>query len=216
MLDEVFDVIQRGGTMMWVILAVSLVTAAFIGERVYVLWVSLRLNMDHFVDQLIDFLDQQQMSRALELCTAHERHPFGNVAKAGLLKANMPDREIQRAMEAAALRAYPIVTRRVGYLSMLANVATLMGLLGTVFGLIEAFRGVSEADAAAKQEILSKGIAMAMSTTAFGLIIAIVAVVASAILQSRQGRLIAEIEAKATDLLNYLAERSRTAAKRAG
>jgi biopolymer transport protein ExbB/TolQ len=104
----------------------------------------------------------------------------------------------------------------VAYLATFANVATLLGLLGTVMGLIDAFHGISEADAAAKQEILSKGIAVAMLTTAFGLVTAIPALLSYAVLQARQNTLLAQTEAKATELLSYLAEKSRSAARRPG
>lgn len=214
MLDDAFILMQRGGPLMWAILFVSLFTVAFIIERVFVLWFRYRLDIDQFVDHLIDLIDDQKFSRALEVCSAEERHPFARIAKAGLLRASASDREIQRAMEAAALTEYPAVTKRTAYLAMFANVATLLGLLGTVMGLIEAFHGVAEADAAAKQEILSKGIAVAMFTTAFGLMTAIPAIISYAVLQSRQSMLLAQVEAKATELLGYLVEKSRSASRR--
>lgn len=216
MLDDAFDIMQRGGAFMWPILLVSLCGLTFICERSYVLWVHYRLNVDQFIDHLLDLLEDQKFSHALEVCNAESRHPLATVAKAGILKASGTEREIQRAMEAAALRLYPSITKRTAYLAMLANVATLLGLLGTVLGLVDAFRGVAEADAATKQEILAKGIAVAMNTTAFGLIAAIPALIAYAILHNRQNTVLAQLESKATELLNYLAEKSRLAARRAG
>ncbi len=109
---------------MWAILLVSVLTTTFICERVFVLWFRYRLNIDQFVDHLIDLIDEQKFSRALEVCNAEEKHPFARIAKAGLLRASTSNREIQRAMEAAALQQYPVVTRRIAYLAMFANVAT--------------------------------------------------------------------------------------------
>lgn len=203
------DVMQRGGGFMWVILVASVVALALIIERAYVLWFRYRLNADEFINQIVGYLEEKKFSRAIEACTVEDAHPLAEVIKAGLMKANESDKDIQRAMEAATMRVLPDITKRVNYLSMLANVSTLLGLLGTVMGLIESFRGVAQADAAAKQDILSKGIAVAMFTTAFGLIAAIPAIVAYSILQNRQGELLGQIESKATDLFNYLSARNR-------
>jgi biopolymer transport protein ExbB len=216
MLEEAFNVMQRGGTLMWAILLVSVLTVTFVLERAYVLWVRYRLDINQFFEHLVELVEEQKYARALEVCNAQERHPFARIAKAGLMKAGSPDRDIQRAMEAAAIREYPVITQRVAYLATFANVATLLGLLGTVMGLIDAFHGISEADIAAKQEILSKGIAVAMLTTAFGLVTAIPALLSYALLQARQNVLLAQTEAKATELLSYLAEKSRLSARRPG
>jgi len=206
------DVMQRGGSFMWVILFASMVAVALIIERSYVLWFRYRLNAEEFINQIIGYLEEKKFSRAIEACNVEGSHPLAEVLKAGLMKANESDKDIQRAMEAATMRVMPDITKRVNYLSMIANVSTLLGLLGTIMGLIEAFRGVAQADAAAKQDILSKGIAVAMFTTAFGLIAAIPAIVSYTILQNRQGTLLNQIESKATDLFNYLSARNRRVA----
>ena len=203
------EVMHRGGGFMWVILVVSVIALALIIERTYVLWFRYRLNADLLLNQIIAFVEEKKLSRALELCSLEGRHPLAEVLKSGLMSADQADLDIQRAIEAATIRVMPDVTRRVAYLSMLANVSTLLGLLGTIMGLIEAFRGVAQADAAAKQDILSKGIAVAMFTTAFGLLAAIPSLVAYTVLQSRQQSLLAQIESKATDLFNYLSARNR-------
>ena len=204
MLDDSYDLMQRGGPLMWVIFSVSIVTVAFICERVYALWGRLRLNVDQFVEHLIELLEQQKMSRAVEMCHVEERHPLAHVAKAGLMVAHGTEQEMRRSMEAALLGCYPDVVKRTHYLPVLANVATLFGLLGTVLGLIEAFKGVSEADAATKQEILARGISMAMFTTAYGIAVAIPALIAAAIFQARETQMLAQLEAKSAELLNYL------------
>ena len=214
--DEALAYMMRGGAFMWPILLVSVCSLTFACERIYVLWYRYRLNVDRFVDQLIDLMEQQKFSYALEVCHTESRHPLAVVAKAGIVKANCAEREIQRAMEAAALRLHPQITKRVGYLAMLANVATLLGLLGTVSGLVEAFAGIAEADVVAKQEILAKGIAVAMSTTALGLMTAIPALVAYAILTDRQNNVVAQLESKATELLNYLVSKSRSVGRQGG
>lgn len=209
-----FDVMTRGGPFMWVIFSASVVSVALIIERTYVLWFRYRMNADQFVNQIVGYLEDKKFSRAIEACNVEAGQPLAEVIKAGLMKANESDKDIQRAMEAATMKIMPRVTQRVPYLAMLANVSTLLGLLGTIMGLIESFRGVAAADAAAKQDILSKGIAVAMFTTAFGLVAAIPSIIAYSILQSRMSGLLTDIEAKATDLFNYLSARNRRLAKK--
>ena len=208
-----FSFFASGGPWMWPILIGSIVALALIIERTYVLWFRWRLNSEQFVNQIVGYLEEKNFSRAIEACNVEGSHPLARVLKAGLMKANESDKDIQRAMEAATMNVAPDVTKRVNYLSMLANVSTLMGLLGTIMGLIDCFEAVKNADAAAKQEALSAGISVAMLTTAFGLIGAIPSIVAFSILQTRQNTLLGTVEAKATDLFNYLSARNRRMAK---
>ena len=216
MLEQLYEWMQRGGPVMWVLAALSTMLTATLGERFYVLWLQYRLDLDAFVDQLMNLVESDQHGQALALCSAEDRHPFASIAKAGLLKPYAHENDLQRAMEAAALRVGLLVGKRSQFLGMVANIATLLGLLGTVGGLIEAFSGIAEAEAAIKQEILASGIAVAMLTTAFGLAIAILAFSAGAVLQAKQDALITAMDAKATELLNYLAQQTRAGSQRAG
>ncbi len=209
-----FDVMNKGGPFMWVIFGVSMVALALAIERAYFLWIRYRLNAEQFVNQIIGYLEEKKFSRAIEACNVESAHPLSEVVKAGLMKANESDKDIQRAMEAATMKVVPVVTARVAWLNTLANISTLLGLLGTIQGLIDAFKGVAQADAAAKQEILAKGIAVAMYTTFMGLVVAIPTMVIYTALQARQNSVLSQLEAKATDLFNYLSARNRRLAKK--
>ncbi len=201
---------------MWVLAALSLLVTATLGERFYVLWLQYRLDLDRFVDQLMDLVESDKHGQALALCSTEDRHPFASIAKAGLIKPYANERDLQWAMEAAAMRVGLLIAKRSQFLAMVANIATLLGLLGTVEGLIEAFSGISEAEVAIKQEILARGIAVAMLTTAFGLTIAIVVFFAGAVLQAKQDALLTAMDAKATELLIYLAQQTRAQTARTG
>ena len=107
------------------------------------------------------------------------------------------------------LRSLPKVQRNIDYIAMAANVATLLGLLGTIFGLIMAFKGVAGKSAQARQEHLAKGISVAMYTTAFGLIIAIPFLFAHYWLNRRATRIIETVEESSVALLNALASQAR-------
>jgi biopolymer transport protein ExbB len=203
-----------GGVFMWPILLCSVFAMAIVLERVYVLWGRYRLNADSFMSQIIGYLEEKNFSRAVETCNVEAKHPLAAVVKSGLMKANEADKDIQRSMESALANAVPNITKRIPYLSMLANVATLLGLLGTIDGLIECFEAVKNADAAAKQEALSAGISVAMLTTYFGLTVAIPVIVSYTVLLSRQNDVLSAIELKAADLFNYLSARNRRMAKK--
>jgi len=204
-----FAKILAGGPWMIPIFIASIVALAVIIERFVILFIRYRLNAEQFVQQIIGYLEEKNFSRAIEVCNVEGSHPLATVLKSGLMKANESDRDIQRAMESATLAVVPDVTKRINYLSMLANVSTLLGLLGTIMGLIDCFEAVKNADAAAKQEALSAGISVAMLTTAAGLISAIPSIICFSILQNRQNNILSLLEAKATDLFNYLSARNR-------
>ncbi len=203
-----------GGIFMWPILLCSIFGVGIVLERGYVLWMRYRLNADTFMSQIIAYIEEKNFSRAVESCNVEAKHPLATVAKAALMKANEADKDIQRAVESAMMNVVPGITKRIGYLSMLANVATLLGLLGTIDGLIACFEAVKNADAAAKQEALSAGISVAMLTTFFGLVVAIPITVFFSILQTRQNGVLSQIEIKATDLFNYLSARNRRLTKK--
>jgi biopolymer transport protein ExbB/TolQ len=120
------------------------------------------------------------------------------------------DSEIQAALDEGALVETPRIERRISFLAVIGNVATLMGLLGTITGLIMSFKGVSNADPATKAAVLTQGISEAMNCTAFGLIIAVPSVLAYSFLQSRAQHLIDDINEISIRTFNFiLANRER-------
>jgi biopolymer transport protein ExbB len=207
------ELMQRGGPFMWVILTISIFSLGLIIERSYVLFVKLRLNAQSFYETIILYLEQDKMREAIDVCNVHSDQPLAEVLKAGLLNSTHSERDIFRSLESAVLKSMPKIVKRVHYLATCANVATLAGLLGTILGLIEAFRGVSQADAIMKQEILSRGIGVAMFTTAFGLCVALPTIIAHAILQNKQQALLHDIESSSTDLFNFLSIKNKLLTK---
>ncbi len=208
------DLLGKGGIFMLPILMVSIGALALIIERVYTLWLRFRLDEEGFVKGLMHALDEQDFAGALEECARAENNPLSRVLRAGLLKVHRSDKEIERAMEEEMLRTAPTIRKRIGYLATLGNVATLLGLLGTIFGLIQAFEGVSMADPATKQEILARGISIAMLTTAFGLIVAIPCLLSHAFLQNKSMQMIEGLEEKAFTLFNKISALHRDIEKK--
>jgi biopolymer transport protein ExbB/TolQ len=124
--------------------------------------------------------------------------------KAGLLRIDGTEAEIQSAMDEVALQELPRIEKRTGYLAMLGNVAVLAGLLGTITGLIKAFAAVSFADAAEKAVLLAKGISEAMNCTAFGLGTAIIGLVMFSVLSGTTQNLVDDINESTVRMLNLV------------
>jgi biopolymer transport protein ExbB len=200
----VFSVFSDGGPFMFVILLVSIIALAVFLERAAFLYYRMNMNMDQALKRVLVPLQNENFRGAIEECTKLHSHPLGSILKAGLLKADRKDQEIERAMEEKIIGEIPKVKARINLLTLFANIATLLGLLGTIMGLITAFQSVGNADATMKQEILARGISMAMLTTAGGLIVAIPCLGGYYLLNNRGEYLIDKIEEKALGLANAL------------
>jgi len=146
----------------------------------------------------------RKADEALVLCSQMPDKPLANAFKTILEKADRDDDTIFQAHDIAMAENTPRLTKRLHYLSMLANVATLMGLLGTIHGLIISFAAVAQADPTQKQAMLANGIAVSMYTTALGLVVAIPAMIFYSILVSRQNHLVEQLVEKCGKLTEML------------
>ena len=203
----IVETLNKGGWMMWVILSVSIVATAITLERIVTLYLRSRFNVTKFMVQIKSLIEQQDYRQAMAACNVRTKHPLPLILKAGIAKANRREKEIERAMEEEMLRALPKLQRGIGFLALLGNSSTLLGLLGTIFGLITAFSGVSAASASARQQVLAEGISMAMYTTAFGLIVAVPILFSHQIVSDRLDKLMVQMEEGASGLLGALASR---------
>ncbi len=183
---------KLGGPVMYFILLVMIAAIAIIIERIMLVLVKNKIDTGAFINRILDFVQRDNLKSALEFCSMSPA-ALPQITKAGLEEAGKSAADIQNAFELAAQIEIPKLEKRTQYLSTLANVSTLLGLLGTIFGLITAFEAVSSADASVKAAILSRGISQAMVTTAFGLIVAIPCLAAYALLQEKTNELVDEI-----------------------
>jgi biopolymer transport protein ExbB len=131
--------------------------------------------------------------------------------KSGLVEATKGSPRVKEAMDETSLEVIPRIERRTHYLSMTANVAVLIGLIGTVRGIIQAFGGVANADPAARAELLSQGIGLALNATFLGLAVAIPSLLVYSFLQSRSTRLIDEIDEYSLKAFHLLRSRREAA-----
>ncbi len=207
------NAMHKGGPFMWGILAAAVFALAIAAERIYYVVFRANINGTAFMAQIQKLIMANNIDRAIKLCNAEPNSALPRVLKAGLTRANRGDIEIQNAVEEAVLEVFPKLAKRTPFLSMLANVATLTGLLGTIQGLIMAFEAVARASAETKQTMLAAGISTAMFTTASGLIVAIPTLILFSIIQSQTTKIMNEIDLYALKTVNLLGARRRGSLK---
>jgi len=202
-MDAIADAFKEGGWGMYPIAVIAVFIIAVSAERISFLYFKARINKNDFVNTMHKYLFQGNLQRAITYCSSN-RAPLANIIKAGLLRIDGTEKEIQSAMDEMALQELPRIEKRTGYLAMLGNVAVLAGLLGTISGLIKSFAAVSYADAAEKAVLLAKGISEAMNCTAFGLGSAICGLVLFSLLSGATQHLIDDINESTVRMLNLI------------
>ena len=193
---------------MWPILLCSVIAFAIVIERL----IRLRgeqINTKSFMEQISKSLKRNKVMEALELCD-RTGGPIANILKAGILKHDRPRHEVREAIEDASIHEVPRLERNLPVLATVAHVAPLLGLLGTVTGMVAAFQ-VIESKASSLNPVnpgdLAGGIWEALMTTVFGLCVAIPTYVAYNYLVSRVDGFVLDMERSATDLLNILGDK---------
>ena len=163
------------------------------------------LNAKAFLEQLRKLLSANNVDRAKKLCDATTA-PVARVAKAGLNRLHRGEAAVAQAMEETMTDTIPEVKTRVGALWSLANIVTLIGLLGTITGLIRTFAAIGDANPADAKKQLSDGISEAMYNTAMGLGIALLCMVAHLMLSTASKKVVSDLESFSLKLENLLGE----------
>lgn len=194
----------HGGIVMWIIAFVGLLTAFLILERLAMLS-KLSTDKTSLTENLMSMLLRGDVRQAIAYCDRTST-PLTNTMKAGLVQVlnKRSDEEVQVAMDAAVIRETPRLEGWTSFLAVFGNVAVLIGLFGTIIGLIISFGGVAEADAAQKAAKLSQGISEALNCTAFGLLVAILAIVSYGFFQIRIGRAVNDMVESSMTLMNLV------------
>jgi len=196
------DYFLAGGVFMWVILGISFVAMMIAVERYFALRHRFSIDGRRLFNDIKKYVTANDWRRALETCQQHSHKPLAQVLGAGLTNADQAPEEMDTAMESQALYYIPKINNKLTYLATLANVALLVGLLGTISGLIASFSAVGGLGGAemAKEAALARGIGIAMYTTAFGLIVAIPALLAHMYLSNAANQIIDDIDHYSTSL----------------
>jgi len=198
---------KEGGPFMYMILVVGVFAMAISFERLFYILFRANINSTAFMAQIQKLIMANNIDRAIKLCNAEPHAALPKVVKAGLTRANRTEKEIENAVDEATLEVGPLIAKRTAYLSMLANVATLLGLLGTIMGLIIAFEAVAKASAETKQTLLANGISIAMFTTAGGLMAAIPTLILHSIITNRSNKILDDVDQYGLKTVNLLSAR---------
>jgi biopolymer transport protein ExbB/TolQ len=158
--------------------------------------------------QIVPLLQQGNFRAAVAVCQKSSA-AIGRILNYGLARLESARRrdDVEKAMEESLMEVVPRLEKRTHYLATFANLATLLGLLGTIVGLIQAFTAVSNANPAEKADLLSASISVAMNTTAFGLIVAIPLLLVHAVIQTKTTELVDSLEMASVKFLNTIVER---------
>ncbi len=201
---ELVKFFQLGGPFMYPILVVLGLGVAIALERFFYLSKTNRMTK-RIWSQLVPMLKANDYKRAAQLVEKMNT-PLSYVLSYGFARhgANKGREAVEAAMEEGMLDAMPDLVQRTHYLATFANIATLLGLLGTIVGLIQAFTAVAKADPAEKADLLSASISVAMNTTAFGLMVAIPLLLMHSYLVTKTSRLVDSLEKAAVKSLNLI------------
>lgn len=206
--NTVVTFFQAGGLFMYPILLVLALGLAIAIERWWVLRRTESRNRKEW-DRLSPILASADYERA-QAATAGSKAEIGTILNYGLTRLRTSPRreDVEMAMEESLMETTPNLERRTHYLATFANIATLLGLLGTIIGLIQAFTAVAGANPADKAELLSAGISVAMNTTAFGLIVAIPLLLIHSVLTSKTTKIVDSLEMASVKFLNTVPGRT--------
>ncbi|MCB1691580.1 MAG: MotA/TolQ/ExbB proton channel family protein [Pseudomonadales bacterium] len=211
MLTMTIRFFQNGGPFMVPIAVVLAIGFAIALERYIYLARAMSANRRDF-NKLMPLLVQGRFVELIKQ-TEKPRSAVCHVFKEGLERMETTRRrqDLEYAMEEGLLEALPAIEKRTPYLATFANIATLLGLLGTIIGLIAAFTAVANADPAEKATLLSQSISIAMNTTAFGLMVAIPLLLVHSHLQGKTKAIVENLDIAVVKFLNFM-ERDRAAA----
>lgn len=216
-MDALHTYFQHGGyPVMFSILGVLIISAFLVIERAYRLWVVYDLpNSEGFMAMVQKMVMNNSIENAIRLCKKTRPRLLAYVLAEGLKRSNDSSQEIQNAVDHAILSAMPKVNKWVTFLATTANVATLLGLLGTIFGLMRSFSAVAKATGAQKQILLAEGIAEALNATSFGLSVALFCLFAYGVLTAKQTNINEDIQKNSAKLIDLLYTRKMKLKSRA-
>lgn len=199
---------QKGGLLIWPILLVSVCAMAIFLERL-TYYHRITVRVGDFLQGLSNLVRRRNIAEALHECAATPG-PVARVIHAALINSDRPRVELKEIVQESGQLEVPRLERNLGILHTLAHLAPLLGLLGTVLGMVDTFTQISAASGVITANELSYGIYRSLLTTALGLGIAIPVFVGYSYLSSRVKRLMHDMERGGIEIVNMLTERDRS------
>jgi len=195
------EVFEKGGFLMYPIFICSLIAVTIFFERMFYLK-SIKTKSNRFVLRIKNLVKKGSIELAISACRKSPT-PISKIMLAGLMKFGRGRDDMKEAIEDSANQEIPVLERNLSTLSTIGNITPLLGLLGTVFGMVKAFNVIAVMGVG-KPEALAGGISEALLTTAFGLSIAIPTIVVYNYLSHRVDKLIRDMEVNCVDLIDLL------------
>ena len=214
MLINGFEFLLRGGWIMYPLFVLAVVSVTVMLERSFFLK-SVSVDTEKLMDEVKKLVVADKVGSAIELCE-RTKGPVAALLANGLRNEHLSTAGIERAMEELALRETPVLYKRLGILDTVITMAPLLGLLGTITGMIKAFSVVAGPDAATQAGAITGGVGGALIATATGLAIAVTTLPVYNYLSERVKEIISEMETRATQLLNIFANRQDERERAAG
>jgi biopolymer transport protein ExbB len=211
-MDSIYSIVGffvAGGPFMYPILVVFAVGTAIAVERYVTLTILTARNQNAW-SRVQPVLLNGDFENAREM-TSQDDSAISRLLSLGLARQGAVRRreDIEIAMEEGMMEIIPQLEKRTPYVALASNIATLLGLLGTIMGLIQAFTAVSDANPAEKADLLSASISVAMNTTAFGLIVAIPLLITHTVLTAKTGQIVDGLEMASVKVLNLISAKAR-------
>ena len=203
-MQSVAKFFHDGGNLMYINVFISVFALAIVAERLYMFLFRLRVNTKVFMAEIEKLVNAGNFDKAIKQCSSLEGAAVPRVIRAALINARLGGAAVNSAVEESMLEVTPQVMKRAGILWAIANLATLVGLVGTVFGLIQ------------KSALLTQGISHAMNNTAMGLSVALVCIAFHMVLSQLTRGLLDGMDHSAVRMENILAKRRLQSGGREG
>jgi len=194
-----------GAFTMWGILLIGALVVGLVIERVWFLFIKCGTSSASFMAGISKYLKSGDFEKAIKYASSVTT-PLAKSITSILQNRGKTTKQVQKAVDEVFLTEMPKITRNINFLNTLANLATLLGLTGTIFGLMMAFDAIANVPAAQRAQALATGISVAMSTTLFGLIVAVPSIFVQGILAGKSDKVVDEMDEKTAKLINLIEE----------
>jgi len=206
-----WSLLLKGGWLMWPIVLCSIFSLAIIIER-FLYFSKIRINSEEFLSKILNYIKRANFKEAIQVCE-EKITPLTHIIKVALLNYDQSKEFIKEALEEVSLYEVPKLEKNLNFLATIAHISPLLGLLGTVTGIIKCFYVIQEKSASfggVNPADLAGGIWEALLTTAFGLLVAIPSFIAYNYFINRVNYSVLEMEKTATEMVALLTERKQS------
>jgi biopolymer transport protein ExbB len=202
------DLISKGGPLVWLLMGCLCFAGAIFIERL-AYFHRASMNIGEFLAGLASLIRRKNFAEALQECVA-TRVPAGRVIHAALLRHHAPREQLKEIVQEAGQLEVPRLERFLGILNAIAHAAPLIGLLGTIIGLLDSFTSLSSANGVATQADVARGVYQSLITSALGLVVAIPAYLSFAFLSARARSLMHDLERAGIEIVNLIEDANST------